>query len=130
MLCTLNKFKILLFILVFSTSSTMFGQDPYLQKDKNSAEKQANELTRAYQAELGMTVEQAVLFQKKAEEFVLRRNEIISRDFTTKEKLGLLKRLSKQETAEMANILTLPQVRQYKKLKKDIQPIQVVVGEL
>ena len=119
---------ILIVVTIGMTNMTM-AQDGYVQNGNETAEQQALALAKAYEGELGMSAEQAVLFQKKLEEFVIRANAIKARDFTTEEKLRLLTTLSEQETAEMGTILTLPQVRRYQELKKTIQPIAVVVGE-
>ena len=119
---------ILIVVTIGMTNMTM-AQDGYVQNGNETAEQQALALAKAYEGELGMSAEQAVLFQKKLEEFVIRANAIKARDFSTEEKLRLLTMLSEQETAEMGTILTLPQVRRYQELKKTIQPIAVVVGE-
>ena len=119
---------ILIVVTIGMTNMTM-AQDGYVQNGNETAEQQALALAKAYEGELGMSAEQAVLFQKKLEEFVIRANTIKARDFTTEEKLRLLTTLSEQETVEMGTILTLPQVRRYQELKKTIQPIAVVVGE-
>ncbi len=112
------------------TAQLVWSQDPYLQKDNELAEQQATALMKIYQDDLGMTVEQALLFKTKATEFMIRHNKIQQDDLPPAEKIGRLKMLSRQETAEMANILTRPQHRVYKKLKKRYQPIAVVVGEV
>lgn len=109
--------------------SVNHGQDPYMQKGNPSAEKVAEELTRVYQDDLGFTIEQGNQFMIKAEEYVIRRNKVREQDLPTKKKLALLRELSRMETAEMRNILTLPQYRAYKRLKKDLQPIQVTVTD-
>ena len=119
---------ILIVVTIGMTNMTM-AQDGYVQNGNETAEQQALVLAKAYEGELDMSAEQAVLFQKKLEEFVIRANTIKARDFTTEEKLRLLTTLSEQETVEMGTILTLPQVRRYQELKKTIQPIAVVVGE-
>ena len=105
------------------------AQDPYLQHESRNARERANQLMELYKPELGMTVDQAFLFRNKAEEFVIRRNRIQDMDVGLKEKLHLLQELSDQETAEMGNILTLPQLRAYQKLKLKIQPVAVTVEE-
>ncbi len=119
----------LFFTLGLLTISLGYAQDPYLQNSAGTQEEIAAELTRAYQDDLGMTVEQAAKFRIKAEEYLIRQAEIKERDFPAGAKLALLKELSRSETAEMRNILTLPQYRAYKRLKKDLQPVQVTIKE-
>ncbi len=120
---------ILSFLVCLSLAISAHAQDPYLQTEKAGADERANALMRSYQSELGMTVDQALLFRNKAEEFVIRRMELQARDLPVEESLRLLQALSDQETAEMGNILTLPQLRAYKKLKRELQPVAVVVKE-
>lgn len=124
----MRKLHVLILLILAGTIS-LHAQDPYLQKGNPDAEKRAEALTRLYQDDLGMTIEQGNQFMIKAEEYVIRRNEVRSRDLATKKKLALLKELSRMETAEMRTILTLPQYRAYKRLKKDLQPIQVTVTD-
>lgn len=124
----MRKLYVLIIIILASTIN-LHAQDPYMQKGNPDAEKQAEALTRLYQDDLGMTIEQGNQFMIKAEEYVIRRNEVRSQNLSTKKKLALLRELSRMETAEMRNILTLPQYRAYKRLKKDLQPIQVTVTD-
>ena len=104
------------------------AQDPYLQSGDKTAEEIAIILTGNYQAELGMTVSQGSKFRQKVEEFQIRRQEIDRLDIPAAEKMALMKELSRQETAEMANILTKPQLRAYKRLKRTMQPEQVTIN--
>ncbi len=104
------------------------AQDPYLQSENKTAEEIAIALTRDYQAELGMTVEQGSKFRQKVEEFQIRRQKIDKMDLPVPEKMVLMKKLSRQETAEIANILTNPQLRAYKRLKQSMQPEQVTIN--
>jgi hypothetical protein len=120
----------LFLVLAFHVLTVLRAQDPYLQKDDELAEAQATTLMKMYQDDLGMTVDQALQFRAKATEFMIRHNEIQKERLPASEKLKLLRELSRQETAEMANILTQPQYRLYRKLKKSYQPIAVVVGEV
>ncbi|NNF19962.1 MAG: hypothetical protein HKN61_09295 [Flavobacteriaceae bacterium] len=118
----------LLMISLFLTPLAVQAQDPYLQSEDQTAEEIAIALTSSYQAELGMTVEQGNKFRQKVEEFQIRRQEINQMDRPVRERMNLMKKLSRQENAEMANILTRPQLRAYKQLKKELQPEQVTVN--
>ncbi len=124
-----SKYSILLLLISCCCSGPVQAQDPYLQHGNREAREQANRLMQYYQQELGMQVEQAFLFRNKAEEFIIRRQKLKALDMTVKEKLHMLRELSDQETAEMANILTRPQLRAYRKLKPGIQPVEIVVAE-
>lgn len=102
-----------------------FSQDPTFQKDSEPLEKIAMELTKAYDDKLSLDGKQFTLFQKKAEEFLIR-EERIHRNFTGKKKLDLINELRKAESLEMRNILTDIQFRRYEQLKPTMQPIGVV----
>lgn len=106
------------------------AQDPYLQNSTQESEYTSEEITKQYRGKLGMPVDQTTRFMNKIEEFVLRKQKIEALDVSVAEKLDLLQQLSDQETAEMGNILTRRQLRKYRRLKKKIQPVQVVVGEV
>lgn len=95
------------------------------QKGKQHVEQQAIELMQAYQSELGLTIGQAETFRLKIEEYLLRRNAINKQAITAKEKLQELQKISDQETAEMESILNAQQHREYKKMKKTLQRVQV-----
>ncbi|MGB3145332.1 MAG: hypothetical protein WBB24_14615 [Maribacter sp.] len=105
------------------------GQDPYLQGDSPEAEKMASALVPKYAAELGMSADQSLQFETKMVEFLIRKEKIKELEESYKKKLSLLTQLSKQETAEMGTILTRPQLRKYKTLKKKYQPVLVVIEQ-
>lgn len=105
------------------------GQDPYLQGDSPKAEKIASALVPKYAVELGMSADQALKFETKMVEFLIRKEKIEALEVSHRKKLNLLTRLSRQETAEMGTLLTRPQLRKYKTLKKKYQPVLVVVEQ-
>ena len=117
--------KKLITLIVLLFSMTISAQDAFLQKDHEILEQEADKITQKYNAELSLTAKQQSLFQKKVEEFLIRREDIEANK-SGKEKLDLLYSLQKVETAEMGNIITRPQLRLYKKIKKDIQPLDTV----
>ena len=84
---------------------------------------QAANLVKAYQAELGMTVEQASAVYKKIAEILVRENEIKTSTASPDEKKSSLIDLSKEETEYMGTILDPTQWKEYKKIKKTLQPI-------
>ncbi|MCG2419070.1 hypothetical protein K8089_08545 [Aequorivita sp. F47161] len=120
--------KNLLGILFLFMSFSAFSQDPFLQKSNPVAEKEAIQLTQKYVPELGLTGEQQSLFQQKVEEFLIRRYKIEA-ELSGKEKLNLLYKLQQEETAEMNDILTRPQLEVYKKIKPKFQPIETIKTE-
>lgn len=116
-------------MLVLFISFSAFSQDPYLQKPDPEATKEAKKLTDRYNLELALTGEQQLLFQQKVAEFLIRR-EKVEENLNGKEKLDFLFQLQEQETAEMADILTRPQLQVYKQVRTDIQPLEVVNKEI
>ncbi|PHR11979.1 MAG: hypothetical protein COA40_09535 [Aequorivita sp.] len=117
--------KKLVFILSLLISFSAFAQDPVFQKSNFKAEKEAREITDNYDLELSMTEKQELLFQKKVAEFLIRRYKIEA-GLSGKEKLDVLYQLQQEETAEMRDILTQPQMDVYKKIKPSIQPVETV----
>ena len=91
---------------------------------KNEVEKQAAKLVQAYQAEVGMTVEQASSVYEKIVEVLDKENSIGNSELTAEQKKKSLMDLSKQETEYMGTILDPKQFKEYKKMKKTLQPIK------
>lgn len=120
--------KKVLFLLMLSLGVSAYAQDPFLQKSDPEAQEQAIQITDQYNKQLALTGEQTLLFQQKVEEFLIRRNEI-ENQVEGREKLDLLRKLQNEETAEMQDILTRPQLLVYKKIKSNIQPLEVVNKE-
>jgi hypothetical protein len=120
--------KKIIFILILSISFSAFSQDPFLQKSNPEAKAEAVRITNLYIPELSLTGEQQLLFQQKVEEFLIRRQKIEA-EFKGKEKLDLLYQLQQEETDEMNDIITRPQIQVYKKIKPRIQPLETVKKE-
>jgi len=116
--------KLLLIVLLF-TSISVFSQDPYIQASRPEIEEEAIKITNLYIPELALTGKQQLLFQQKIAEFLIRRNKIEA-EFEGKEKLDMLYKLQQEETHEMNNIITRPQLEVYKKVKPKIQPLETV----
>ena len=118
----MKYFSLLLAFLTFGFGN---AQDPILQKDHPNLEKEAFAITRQYNQELALDGKQIILFQKKVEEFLIRREDIKKR-YSGKRELDALMNMQTQETLEMMNILTQPQMDLYKKIKPNIQPLAEV----
>ncbi len=117
--------KNIIFIIALIFSTTLFAQDPLLQKDAPQLQKQAFDITEKYNAQLALDGKQVILFEKKVEEFLIRR-EKIENVLKGREKLNALFNLQTQETLEMNDILTRPQLNLYKQIKPQIQPVATV----
>ncbi|NND87764.1 MAG: hypothetical protein HKM28_00795 [Flavobacteriaceae bacterium] len=120
--------KTIVSILILFFTLTVAAQDPMLQNNDEQLELRADSITERYVSELALGSKQELLFKKKVEEFLIRAEEIKSR-FEGKEKLDMLYALSIQETREMGDILTRPQLDLYKKLKPTLQPLAKVNNE-
>lgn len=91
---------------------------------KNDMEEQAARLVQAYQADVGMTVEQASAVYEKIVATLAKQNEIKNSTASAAEKKKSLTDLSKQETEQIGTILDATQMKNYKKMKKTLQPIE------
>ena len=114
----LHKYPMLIlsmFLLLF----TVTGQ---AQVD-GMIDKKTTELVRAYQAEVGLTIEQATEFQKAIKHYLIKRKVVKVMDATAQDKSGMLKDVSDMENKAMVAILDAKQMKAYKKLKKELQPM-------
>lgn len=113
----LRKITILVAALgMFFSMQTLSAQDGVIDQ-------KANELVRAYQADLGLTVEQAADFHKAIKHYLTKRMEINAMDVSSADKSSMLKDVSDLENRAMEGILDAKQLKAYKKLKKELQPV-------
>ncbi|NHF60027.1 hypothetical protein FK220_011785 [Flavobacteriaceae bacterium TP-CH-4] len=114
----------ILIALSFLPLNSSAQQTLYALKIDRRIRAEAADITRQYQPRLVMGIDQAMLFKTKVAEFLVRRREV-SRDETLSPaaKYKLLKRLSSQETMEMADILESYRWDEYRRIKNEIQPI-------
>ena len=117
--------KKILILLISLVTTIGFAQDPMLQKNNEKLDDKATKITQEYNDQLALDTKQFMLFQKKVEEFLIRRQKIES-EYKGKEKLDMLYALQELETREMNDILTRPQLNLYKKIKPKIQPLAKV----
>ena len=115
--------KLIIISLLF-LSIKGFAQDTFFQESNPELKKEAIRITDEYNRELALSGEEQVLFQKKVEEFLIWRQEI-EEEYKGKEKLDFLLQLQQEETADMQDILTHPQLEVYKKIKSQIQPLEI-----
>lgn len=114
-----TTFKGLILILVMTLSIPMMAHG-----DKEKAQA----LTKAYQYELGMTIDQSDKFVAVVEKYLGQRSKIkMNKTYDVKELNKALKNISERETQEMATFLSSEQMRAYKKLKKKLQPVGEVM---
>ncbi len=109
---------IILALMIIHTTNAQFVP-------KNDLEKQAAKLVQAYQADVGMTVEQASAVYEKIAEILAKENAVRNSSESAEEKKKSLMELSKEETEHIGTILDSKQFKEYKKMKKTLQPIDV-----
>ncbi len=110
------KGMVLILSLVFATSVMAHG-------DKEKAQA----LTKSYQYELNMTLEQSNQFVQVVEKYLKQRSEVkMNTTYDVNELNKALRNISDRENQEMATFLTPEQHRAYKKMKKKLQPIAEV----
>lgn len=126
----MKRLLMLLSLTLYLGIQTGQAQDTFFQSGNANTEEQAKALTKEYQPELVMTGDQTLLFEKKLEEFLIREAQIRELDLSVADKIHLLTKLSEQQQAEMANILTRPQLRRYARINATIQPLPVVVDSI
>ena len=92
-------------------------------QDDSKLDKKANELVRAYQSEVGLTIEQATEFHKAIKHYLMKRKEVKAMEATAQDKTSMLKDVSEMENKAMVAILDAKQMKAYKKMKKELQPM-------
>ena len=113
----LHKISIVLAAFVFLLST------PVVSAQEGVIDQKANELVRAYQADLGLTIEQAADFHKAIKHYLNKRMEINAMDASSDDKVSMLKDVNIMENKAMEGILDAKQLKAYKKLKKELQPV-------
>ncbi|GEQ86412.1 hypothetical protein ULMS_19200 [Patiriisocius marinistellae] len=114
--------KNIITILALMVSITTLSQNTFLQNGTNNSEENAKDLTEKYNEALIMDTNQRLLFEKKVEEFIISADKIKA-NYNGKEKLDMLFALRQNEIAEMGDILTRLQLKKYKEVRQQIQPL-------
>jgi len=112
-------------LILMVLTTTVFAQDPMLQKPDRILHEEVKSLSLAYNNELALNTDQLKVFEIKLEEFLIRR-EKIENTLEGRDKLEALYLLQDQETEEMKDILTRNQMQVYTRVKPSIQPITTV----
>ncbi len=120
--------KTIVTILVVMITTSALAQNPMTQNSDNlELEQQARALTKKYNDQLALRGKQMNLFEIKVEEFLINEQKIRNSNLSTEQKLVELQKNYDMESADMGDILTRPQLKLYKKLKPEYQPIEPVV---
>jgi hypothetical protein len=112
-----------LVLMLFTTLS--FAQYPDTIYSSKETRKMAQELTSAYDAQLGLTGRQLPIFQDKIKDY-LELSQKAKAKYAGRAELDALTQLAVEESLEMKDILTRIQYNVYKRIRQDIQPIKVV----
>ena len=123
----INILSIFIFIITLSFSgltTPLRAQTKYALMIDRKIRFEAQHITAQYQPRLVMGADQALEFQQTVARFLVKRKAIeIDHTLSPKGKYELLKRLSSQETAEMAQVLESYRWQEYMRVKNEIQPI-------
>ena len=111
---TRNKFlAVAFFLMAFFTVTESHSQN-MLQGDPDpEIEQRAAETMEMWARQLGLTGEQEILMEKKIIEFEMKRQEVLNSKMNEAAKKERLIVLQEEENADMADILTQPQLDRY-----------------
>ena len=114
----------LITLFILSVTTPLRSQTKYALMIDRKIRFEAQDITAQYQPRLVMGSDQALEFQQTVARFLVKR-KAIEKDpmLSPKGKYELLKRLSSQETAEMAQVLESYRWQEYMRVKDVIQPI-------
>ena len=111
---TSNKLYILLiFVVAFFSTSMSFSQSIMQGDPDPEIEERAAETTDMWARELGLTNKQEILMEKKIIEFAMRRKDLLNSKMNEAAKKERMIVLQEEERADMADILTQPQLDRY-----------------
>ncbi|RZT00059.1 hypothetical protein [Aquimarina brevivitae] len=119
------KYYIVLLFLI--TSMTSFGQNTIYQDSDPKLAKEAKDLAYKYDKQLGLTEKQLLTMEKKIEEYLIKEKKIRNSNLSIENKILAIKQNWADESADMSDLLTRPQLQLYEQLKTEYQPIEPVV---
>lgn len=115
---------VLITVFVVFYSFRLSGQTLYALKIDGKIRSEAVDITAKYQPRLVMGTEQALEFQGTIAKFLVKKKAIENDDsLSPMAKYELFKQLSSKETMDMADVLESYRLREYIRIKPQIQPI-------
>lgn len=118
------KFKFMFMLFFLRNTSFSHGQTLYALKIDRNIRKEATEITAEYQPRLVMGVDQTLEFKSTVAKYLVKKQAVKSdNSLSAKAKYNLLKRLSSQESSDMADVLESYRLQEYLRIKLKIQPI-------
>ena len=117
--------KYILNILIGLFATIAFAQYPDTVYGTEKTRIMAEEITSAYDAQLGLTGTQLPIFQNKIEDY-LELSQKVKETYEGRAELDALTKLAVKESLDMQDILTRIQYNRYKQIRQEIQPIKVV----
>lgn len=119
--------KNLLFSVVLITAFTFTSaQEELLTTVTPEQEKAAEELAMKFDDELSLTEMQLIKFQDKIETYTAYRDRILNAEYSLEKKNRLLRAYYVEESREMGDILTRPQLFKYRKVRSELQPLYIL----
>ena len=82
----------------------------------------AKELTKKYEAEIGLEADQLDVFEKTLAGYLMKRAKVGQLNVSDSDKLVMLKQLASQENEDMEALLSKGQYKKYVKVKTKLQP--------
>lgn len=114
--------KKLLMLCMLIVSYGSFAQD---YGSAMTIDEEADSLANVYDNQLALTAKQFLLFKNELKS-TLEKRKLIEQRYSGKEKLDQLVTLQAYETAAMGDILTRIQFRRYKRIKPQLQPLEII----
>ncbi len=116
--------KIFTVFLIFFTTLA-FAQYPDNTNETKKIRQDAEKITKAYDAQLGLDGTQYPIFLDKVQDYLVLSKKA-KKDLDGIEELDTLTKLMVKESLEMKDLLTRIQYQVYKKVRQDIQPLKAL----
>jgi len=119
--------KKLIFIAVVLFATVATAQNYIAPKPNERQLTEAKELAREIDKRISLTEIQLLDVEQLNGEFIARRDEIVgNRELSIERKNELLAAMYKEQSREMADIVTRRQLRRYRRVRGDIQPLIIL----
>ncbi|AZQ44249.1 hypothetical protein [Nonlabens ponticola] len=122
--------KKILMIIAFMGSLSLGAQEYIAPSADDDVSKMAKEMAFDFDKKLSLTEKQLLMVEKLNEEFLQRQGLIFdNEELTIAEKNYRMKEMYEEQSREMADILTRPQLARYRKIRGEIQPLVIIEEE-
>lgn len=124
-----SYYTLVVLVLFICATDSIAGQTFYALKIDRRIRLEAKEITERYQPYLVMGSEQALVFQSTVASYLVKK-QAVEQDYnlSPSTKYHLLKRISRDETSAMADVLESYRWKEYMRIKPFIQPLGKSLG--